>query len=871
MSYEIANGTDSGAVWMGDNMPQGVNEETVYWPAGSRPESAQYVVCLAAGGITRAIEVDARLEVYVNSSTTPSAVVTRRFDLGKYGYPWDLWGSAAGGSYCAPGVEGYLGSFNFTAGANVIVDSSAPAQPPSTPAPALRIRARWVVVDAGYPPVGSADNVDLDLVVQWSDGTSTLVVSYDYKVNGTGNLTYDGSGYFPYEEAVWTVAPPANTKFGVCFVFYMPSVGYNFSVDATFGVALDGGALTSQARRSLWSHGGLGRSWAACTPTSAGPRPPSPKPPSPKPPSPAPPSPPVPPSPKPPSPSPPSPAPPSPVPPMPSPPSPTFSPSFILRFRLVWSSPDTGLSGAFQTLYDNDIFVQWSSAGGKQTIMSYEIANGTDSGAVWMGDNMPQGVNEETVYWPAASRPESAQYVVCLAAGGITRAIEVDARLEVYVNSSTTPSAVVTRRFNLGKYGYPWDLWGSAAGGSYCAPGVEGYLGSFNFTAGANVIVDSSAPAQPPSTPAPALRIRARWVVVDAGYPPVGSADNVDLDLVVQWSNGTSTLVVSYDYKVNGTGNLTYDGSGYFPYEEAVWTVAPPANTKFGVCFVFYMPSVGYNFSVDATFGVALDGGALTSQARRSLWSHGGLGRSWTACTPTSAGYIGSYTYTSTPTVSSSGGADSGDSDGAATAPLVAVGDDPFWSGAWTPNPTTSGSGINVPRVQVRQPDPSKVLAIRQRQQSGGVTRESQQPSAAGAPAPSDAAASSSSSSSSSQQQEQQQAQDAVVDGSGSGAVQADVGAPTGSTSTSGGAGSGTGDLSGADSSSASRISSTNGPSMATVVGGAVGGVVGAAVLALAVVGLVRWRRAVLSDNARIAPLPSGGRPANADSGSSII
>ncbi|KAG2424603.1 hypothetical protein HXX76_014329 [Chlamydomonas incerta] len=103
--------------------------------------------------------------------------------------------------------------------------------------------------------------------------------------------------------------------------------------------------------------------------------------------------------------------------------------------------------------------------------------------------------------------------------------------------------------------------------------------------------------------------------------------------------------------------------------------------------------------------------------------------------------------------------------------------------------------------------------------------------------------------------------------GSGGSMQQADAGtgtvAPDTSSNSSGGAAPST-----AVSNSAGSSASHQSPSVSTIVAAAVGGVVGVAVLALAVLGVVRWRRAVLSQRARVTPMPvlAGGGNSGRDS-----
>eukprot|EP00198_Chlamydomonas_reinhardtii_P000898 XP_001690233.1 predicted protein [Chlamydomonas reinhardtii] len=346
---------------------------------------------------------------------------------------------------------------------------------------------------------------------------------------------------------------------------------------------------------------------------------------------------------------------------------------FLGTYDIAYS-PDTGIN---TTVLDNDIYVLWY-AGSVLNVASY-FSNSTKG--TYFGDNVGLKVNEETVYWPPGTMPDVAEYSVCLRPY-VTRYLELDVRLEVFVNSSTVPTAVISTRLDTGRYGFIGEV-------ESCSSTTPGFMGRFNYT-GAN-IVQTAAPAAPPNPPTTSLRIRSRWDVKNPGTSNVGSS-STDLDMVVQWTNGTTTYFVSNNKANSGGASYVYDGGYSFRVEDMQWADGtPPApSTVINVCLAFYNPNGTAPFSVNAAVAVALNGEALTTRFWKELFSTGlrSVAGSWTSCTSTSPGFIGSYTYTPPVTVSSM----SADGDGAllmsdglldgtdATLYDTSAGD-PFWSG----------------------------------------------------------------------------------------------------------------------------------------------------------------------------------------------
>ncbi|KAG2430084.1 hypothetical protein HXX76_010183 [Chlamydomonas incerta] len=633
-----------GGVYYGDSGALRVNEETVYWPAGVSPERTEYTVCLKPWA--NDLEVDARLEVYVNNAATPSAVVTRRWDTLQSGFMTSSLSS------CSPSALGFMGRFNFT-GAG-LVQTAAPPPVPSPPATSLRLRGRWDVTTEGPSNVWSW-MTSLDMVVQWTVGASIYLLNTNQRNSGGVTYTYDGLQTIRSENVQWPWGTtPAVATYDVCFAFKAPIQDNGtvlasfqpYAVNATFAVALAGDALLTTTWRQLWSNASAGAVWPSstwtwCNASAPGPRPPSPQPPSPRPPSPRPPSP----------------APPSPVPPSPAPPSPpapaTYSGGSTLRFRLTWTLPDTGIRWQSSS-YDLDLYVVWNStvnvaAGGAPVLKSVNYDTTAMDGGVYYGDSGALRVNEETVYWPAGVSPERTEYTVCLKPWA--NDLEVDARLEVYVNNAATPSAVVTRRWDTLQSGFMTSSLSS------CSPSALGFMGRFNFT-GAG-LVQTAAPPPVPSPPATSLRLRGRWDVTTEGPSNVWSW-MTSLDMVVQWTVGASTYLLNTNQRNSGGVTYTYDGLQTIRSENVQWPWGTtPAVATYDVCFAFKAPIQDNGtvlasvqpYAVNATFAVALAGDALLTTTWRQLWSNASAGAvwpssAWTSCNASAPGYVGSYNYT---------------------------------------------------------------------------------------------------------------------------------------------------------------------------------------------------------------------------------
>ncbi|KAG2430757.1 hypothetical protein HYH02_013596 [Chlamydomonas schloesseri] len=96
--------------------------------------------------------------------------------------------------------------------------------------------------------------------------------------------------------------------------------------------------------------------------------------------------------------------------------------------RYYLFNPDTGINSG---LLDCDIYVLFYTGGGVLNIISY---NSNATSGLYYGDNTAMGVSEETAFWPAGVTPPTTEYSVCLRPYG-KRYYELDVRLEVFVNS----------------------------------------------------------------------------------------------------------------------------------------------------------------------------------------------------------------------------------------------------------------------------------------------------------------------------------------------------------------------------------------------------------------------------------------------------